>query len=120
MRYEDYLRGPGSKTDDNADERIENLKELLTVARKYNNAESCSVGITKFLEDIALLQDMDHPSLKSSEGQSKARNTDNKLTMMTIHASKGLEFPVVFVIGLEEGLFPHSRTLMNPIEVEEE
>ncbi len=120
VRYEDYLRGPGSKTEDNADERIENLKELLTVARKYNDAELCSVGITKFLEDIALLQDLDHPSLKSSEGQSKARNTDNKLTMMTIHASKGLEFPVVFVIGLEEGLFPHSRTLMNPIEVEEE
>jgi DNA helicase-2/ATP-dependent DNA helicase PcrA len=109
VKYEDYLRGPGSKSDDNADERIENLQELLTVARKYDDTESCSAGITKFLEDIALLQDLD-----------KIKNTDNKITLMTIHASKGLEFPVVFVIGLEEGLFPHSRTLINPIEVEEE
>lgn len=109
VRYENYLREPGSKTEDNADERIENLKELLTVARKYNDAESCSAGITKFLEEIALLQDLD-----------KMKNTNNKITLMTIHASKGLEFPVVFVIGLEEGLFPHSRTLINPIEVEEE
>ena len=107
--YENYLRGPGSRSMDNADERIENLKELLTVARKYDNAESCSEGVAKFLEEIALLQDLD-----------KIKNTDNKITLMTMHASKGLEFPVVFIIGLEEGLFPHSRTLLNPAEVEEE
>jgi len=107
--YESYLRGPGSKSTDNADERIENLKELLTVARKYDKAESCSEGISKFLENIALLQDLD-----------KIKNTDNKITLMTMHASKGLEFPAVFIVGLEEGLFPHSRTLINPSEIEEE
>jgi len=107
--YESYLRGPGSKSADNADERVENLKELLTVARKYDKAESCSKGISKFLEDIALLQDLD-----------KVKNTDNKITLMTMHASKGLEFPAVFIVGLEEGLFPHSRTLINPSEIEEE
>jgi len=107
--YESYLRGPGSKSTDNADERIENLKELLTVARKYDKAESCPEGVSKFLEDIALLQDLD-----------KIKNSDNKITLMTMHASKGLEFPTVFIVGLEEGLFPHSRTLINPSEIEEE
>ena len=109
VKYEDYLKKIVSTTADNAEERMENLKELLTVARKYDNAESCSEGASKFLGEIALLQDMD-----------KIKNTDNKITLMTTHASKGLEFPVVFVIGLEEGLFPHSRTLINPDEVEEE
>lgn len=107
--YENYLRGGISKSADNADERIENLKELLTVAKKYNNSESCSEGMAKFLEEIALLQDLD-----------KIKNTDNKITLMTMHASKGLEFPIVFIVGLEEGLFPHSRTLINPSEIEEE
>lgn len=107
--YEDYLKNSISKSADNTEERIENLKELTTVSRKYDQADSCSDGISKLLEEIALLQDLD-----------KIKNTDNKVTLMTTHASKGLEFPVVFIIGLEEGLFPHSRTLFNPSEVEEE
>lgn len=110
--YEEYLKDLySSKSDDfeNFEDRIENIKELTTVARKYDNAESCSEGISKFLEEIALLQDLD-----------RIKNTDNKVTLMTTHASKGLEFPVVFIIGLEEGLFPHSRTLINPAEIEEE
>ncbi len=107
--YEEYLRGSVSKTSDNAEERLENLKELLTVSRKYDRAGSCTDGVVKFLEEIALLQDLD-----------KIKNNDNKVTLMTTHASKGLEFSVVFVVGLEEGLFPHSRTLINPTEIEEE
>lgn len=105
--YESYLKEVW--TPDNAEERIENLKELLTVAKKYDNIEPKPEGVNKFLEEIALLQDFD-----------RMKNTDNKVTLMTTHASKGLEFPVVFIIGLEEGLFPHSRTLINPQELEEE
>ena len=107
VEYEKYLKEAWAP--DNAEERMENLKELLTVAKKYDDAESCSEGIRKFLEEIVLLQDLD-----------KIKNTDNKVTLMTTHASKGLEFPVVFVIGLEEGLFPHSKTLFYPDELEEE
>ncbi len=112
INYEDYLKNLYAvRADDfeNFEDRLENLKELLTVARKYNSTESCSEGMTRFLEEIALLQDLD-----------RVKNTDNKITLMTTHASKGLEFPVVFIIGLEEGLFPHSRTLFYPDELEEE
>ncbi|OGN02676.1 MAG: hypothetical protein A2655_03105 [Candidatus Yanofskybacteria bacterium RIFCSPHIGHO2_01_FULL_43_42] len=109
--YEKYLKETWAP--ENAEERLENLKELLTVAKKYDppagGRESCSEGMKSFLEEIALLQDMD-----------RVKNTDNKITLMTVHASKGLEFPVVFIIGLEEGLFPHSRTLFYPDELEEE
>lgn len=110
--YEDYLKNLySSKLGDfeNFDDRVENIKELFTVARKYDGADSCLEGASKFLEEMALLQDLD-----------KIKNTDNKITLMTAHASKGLEFPIVFIIGLEEGLFPHSRTLINPSEIEEE
>jgi len=107
--YEEYLKGPGSKSKEEAEERIENLKELVVVAGKYNKAETCSEGVSKLLEEIALLQDLD-----------KVKTSDNKVTLMTAHASKGLEFPVVFIIGLEEGLFPHSKTLFYPNELEEE
>ncbi len=109
--YEEYLRNLniGKSNDyETNEERIENLKELLTVARKYD-AILGREGIEKFLEEITLLQDVD-----------KLRTTDNKVTLMTAHASKGLEFPVVFLIGMEEGLFPHSRTIINPSELEEE
>jgi len=125
--YEKYLKETWAP--ENAEERLENLKELLTVARKYDSAESCSEGIARFLEEIALLQDMDPTPISSADrhkqgrdwyGASRVKNTDNKITLMTTHASKGLEFPVVFIIGLEEGLFPHSRTLFYPDELEEE
>ena len=109
--YEEYLKEYNlSKTHDNEnlEERIENLKELFTVASKYEDLDG-KEGAEKFLEEIALLQNTD-----------KMRTDPNRITLMTTHSSKGLEFPVVFVVGLEEGLFPHSRTLINPIELEEE
>ena len=114
--YEEYLKEFHlSKTHDNEslEERIENLKELFTVASKYEEL-SGKDGAEKFLEEIALLQNADR--VKSSADDHAA----GKITLMTTHSSKGLEFPVVFVVGLEEGLFPHSRTLINPIELEEE
>ncbi len=83
--------------------RIENIKELRSVATTFTNLE-------EFLENVALIESTDKPS--NSEADS--------ITLMTIHASKGLEFQVVFIIGLEEGLFPHSRSLMEAKELEEE
>ncbi len=108
--YEDYLKSLVAKKGlyDNTADKMENLKELLTVAKKYDmlNGEE---GIERFLEEIALLQETD-----------KLKNTANRITLMTIHSSKGLEFPVVFLAGMEEGLFPHSRATLAPQELEEE
>lgn len=88
--------------DENEVAKIENINELLAVAGEYNNLES-------FLEAAAL-----------SESDEKKIAKNAKITLMTIHAAKGLEFDNVFVVGLEEGIFPHSRTLFNKDEVEEE
>ena len=111
IKYEEYLKTlKTSKGEayDNIEERMENIKELLTVARKYNHYAPQG-GREKFLEEIALLQDAD----KLKEGV-------KKVTLMTAHSSKGLEFPIVFLIGMEEGLFPHSRSIYEPKELEEE
>ncbi len=86
------------------DARIENVKELLGVAKAY--ADNNLAG---FLEEVALVSDTDN------EGKS-----DNAVTLMTLHSAKGLEFPVVYMVGMEEGIFPHSRALMDPQEMEEE
>lgn len=118
--YEEYLVSlTNSKNGvyDNAEERIENIKELLTVARKYNIYKP-QEGREKFLEEIALLQETDPVNLK--DGASKLDSAANRVTLMTMHSSKGLEFPVVFIVGMEEGLFPHSRTVFAPHELEEE
>jgi len=105
--YEDYLKNLTGLAYENADERIENLKELLTVSAKYD--ELGPAGVNTFLEEVALLQQTD-----------KLEDDDKKVTLMTVHSSKGLEFPVVFVLGMEEGIFPHSRSLFEPKELEEE
>lgn len=109
--YESYIKEFGlakQKDYENFEDRIENLKELMTVASKYDDLTG-KEGIEKFLEEIALLQHTD-----------KLRDDPNRITLMTTHASKGLEFPIVFIIGMEEGLFPHSRAIINPVELEEE
>ncbi len=91
-----------------AEGRIENILELLSAAREFedNNPEA---GLTQFLENIALVSNLD--SLE--EGQTA-------LTLMTLHSAKGLEFPIVFLAGMEEGLFPHSRSMESDEEMEEE
>ena len=108
--YEEYLKNLAEKKEiyDNIDDRMENLKELLTVARKYDILKG-EEGIERFLEEISLLQETD-----------KLKDSANRITLMTIHSSKGLEFPVVFIAGMEEGLFPHSRATLAPLELEEE
>ncbi len=101
-------------SDDPQDEtRLENLAELVAVAREFS-AESDSVDLTDFLERVALVADADQIP-EGDEGDAAG-----VVTLMTLHTAKGLEFPVVFLTGLEEGVFPHSRSLEEPRELEEE
>lgn len=86
------------------DSRQENVRELVGVAKGYHD-----IGLTTFLEEIALISDLDTAELG-----------DDAVTLMTLHAAKGLEFPVVFMIGLEESIMPHSRALYDQSEMEEE
>jgi DNA helicase II / ATP-dependent DNA helicase PcrA len=94
-----------------AQSRLENLEELLSVTKNFEevNEDKSLVG---FLTDLALVADIDK---LDDEGQ-----VADSLVLMTLHSAKGLEFPVVFLIGLEEGVFPHSRSLMEEAEMEEE
>jgi len=90
-------------------ERLENIKELATLALKYDNLEG-SRGIEKLLEDASLASDQDSLMInreRSEQGESLLRN--NSVRLMTVHAAKGLEFKNVFITGLEDGLFPHER-----------
>jgi DNA helicase-2/ATP-dependent DNA helicase PcrA len=84
-------------------ERLENIKELATLALKYDNLEN-GAGVEKLLEDASLASDQDSIMIN----QEKKENI-NAVKLMTVHASKGLEFKYVFVTGLEDGLFPHER-----------
>ncbi len=88
--------------------REENVRELLSVAKKYDGV-STQDALSRFLEEVALVADTD-----TLDEQADA------VRLMTVHSSKGLEFPVVFLIGLEEGIFPHSRSALSPAELEEE
>lgn len=99
--------------------RWENVKELLTVARKYNSFKT-DEAMTKFLEEVALIQETDPIRAKTSNGARNIEEDKNFTHMMTLHSAKGLEFPAVFLVGMEEGLLPHSKSLDNPIELEEE
>lgn len=87
-----------------AESRQENVKELLSVAQEYND-----LGLAGFLEEVALVSDIDQADFDG-----------NAVTLMTLHAAKGLEFPVVFMVGMEETVFPHSRALYDQFEMEEE
>lgn len=87
--------------------RVENVKELKSVAEQFPE-------LVQFLENVALIQDSQMPDSALAPQEKEA------VSMMTIHASKGLEFPVVFLVGMEEGLFPHSRSMLDPAEMEEE
>ncbi|MBX6377697.1 MAG: UvrD-helicase domain-containing protein, partial [Clostridia bacterium] len=91
-----------------AQTRLENLEELLTVAREFQALQPDG-NLEDFLAAVALVADTD----MHQEGE-------DAVTLMTLHASKGLEFPVVFLAGMEEGVFPHARSLDEPAELEEE
>ena len=93
-----------------AESRLENLQEFLSVAQNFEK-ESDEQTLVAFLTDLTLVSDLD--SLEEVDEL-------HQVTLMTLHSAKGLEFPVVFLIGMEEGLFPHSRALNDPEEMEEE
>ena len=94
--------------DPQGESRKENVGEFLSVAKDYMDSNPDG-NLQDFLENVALVRDLDD-----------FESSDSKVTLMTLHAAKGLEFPVVFLTGLDEGLFPHSRTLLDPSQVEEE
>jgi len=103
LRRIDYLHFLNDGTPQ-GESRQENVKELLSVAQSY-----AEVGLDGFLEEISLVSDIDSADFDS-----------DAVTLMTLHAAKGLEFPVVFMTGLEETIFPHSRALYDQAEMEEE
>ena len=88
--------------------RVENLKELVTAVMEYE-AETPEPSLTGFLDQVALVTDLE-----------QAGTDGRAVTLMTMHNAKGLEFPVVFVTGMEEGIFPHSRSSDSPQDLEEE
>jgi len=100
-----YIRSLEEEGTPEAFSRIENLKELANAAQ---DAEERGETLAEFLDHAALVSDTDQ------------YDPDSRVTLMTLHSAKGLEFPVVILAGLEEGLFPHSRTLNDPNQMEEE
>ncbi|RCW65797.1 DNA helicase PcrA [Saliterribacillus persicus] len=95
-----------------AETRLENIKEFKTVSRHFEETSEEDKTLVAFLTDLALISDIDR--------MDDDPNADDKVTMMTLHAAKGLEFPVVFLIGMEENVFPHSRSMMDEEEMQEE
>jgi len=107
MQESGYVANLNAEGSIEAQSRLENLQELLTVTEEYDRRLGGDLGL--FLEEVSLVADVD----KLEEG------TDG-VTLMTLHSAKGLEFPVVFLVGMEEGLFPHSRSLDDEEELHEE
>ena len=97
-----YLDELAAERTHEAEGRIENVAQLVDAAKEYER-------LSEFLETVALVSDSDELELGGS-----------RVSLMTLHTAKGLEFPAVFLVGMEEGIFPHARTLGEPLELEEE
>jgi DNA helicase-2/ATP-dependent DNA helicase PcrA len=106
--YVEELRASADPQDEG---RVENLEQLVSVAREFEETRPDGT-LGDFLEQVALVADADQ--VPSPDG------SDGVVTLMTLHTAKGLEFPVVFLTGLEDGVFPHMRSLSDPKELEEE
>lgn len=102
-----YVRELQAEDTPESESRIENLRELIGVAQEYEEREG--PDLLGFLSNISLVSDLDALDASTSA-----------VTLMTLHMAKGLEFPVVTLCGLEEGIFPHNRALLDPSEIEEE
>lgn len=103
-----YLASLRDDRTEESQSRLENIQELINVTTEYDH-QSSDPNLTEFLEGVALVADTDNLT-----------DGDDAVTLMTLHSSKGLEFPVVYMLGLEEGIFPHSRSLGDDTELEEE
>jgi DNA helicase-2/ATP-dependent DNA helicase PcrA len=103
-RYQEFLKDGTPE----GDERWQNVLELRTQAEKYADLPN-SEALGKFLEDVALMSDPD-----------TIREEQDAITLITLHAAKGLEYPVVFIVGMDEGILPHSRSLEDESQMEEE
>jgi DNA helicase II / ATP-dependent DNA helicase PcrA len=104
-----YLQDLREDRSEDGEARIENLAELVSAAREYEGREA-EPSLTGFVDRLSLLSDVDE----------EAGTRDARIWMMTLHSAKGLEFPMVVLAGLEEGLFPHSRSAEDEEELEEE
>lgn len=109
LRRTNYLERLGDIRDPEVQSRTENVRELLTATQQFDASPEAERGLAGFLEGVALVADVD-----SMEEES------DRVTLMTVHAAKGLEFPIVFLVGMEEGLFPHIRAINDDPNVEEE
>lgn len=103
-----YIKALELENTTEAETRIQNLEEFLTVAIEFEEEEAEN-SLGDFLEGITLSTDLD-----------EMNETDDQVTLMTLHSAKGLEFPVVFLVGMEEGIFPGNRSIGEPKELEEE
>lgn len=106
LDYMDYLNDGTPQ----GESRQENVRELISVAQQYQD-----LGLDGFLEEVALVSDLDDVNSKTSE-----TGDSSSVTLMTLHSAKGLEFPVVFMVGMEETILPHSRALYDQADMEEE
>ncbi|MCD6284021.1 UvrD-helicase domain-containing protein [bacterium] len=104
INYRNYI---DDKTEE-GERRWENIKELFTVALRYDSMTP-PLGLLRFLEEVSIISSND-----------EVETEKNLVNLMTLHCAKGLEFPVVFIVGMEEGIFPHSRAMLSQEEMEEE
>jgi len=109
LKRTDYLQRLGDTRDPEVQSRVENVRELLTATQQFDASPEAERGLAGFLESVALVADVD-----------SLQEDSDRVTLMTVHAAKGLEFPVVFLVGMEEGLFPHIRSINDDPNVEEE
>lgn len=107
LRDTGYIKALEAEDTKEAENRIDNLNEFLTVTDEFEEEADNSLG--SFLENITLSSDVDN-----------LEETEEQVTLMTLHSAKGLEFPVVFMAGMEEGIFPGSRSIDEPNGIEEE
>jgi DNA helicase-2/ATP-dependent DNA helicase PcrA len=120
-----YLAGLRSSTDPQDESRVENLAELVAVVREYEQ-ENPEGSLGAFLEQVSLVADADQiPDAPAGTAEETAAAVAEAkrlgvVTLMTLHTAKGLEFPVVFLTGMEHGLFPHQRSATDPKELAEE